>query len=49
MTEAFVGAVARAADEQRQIEELRAFDRLDVDGDAERDALLRASSLWHDA
>lgn len=48
-TEAFVGAVERAADEQRQIEELRAFDRLDVDGDAERDALLRASSLWHDA
>lgn len=49
VTEAFVGAVERAADEQRQIEELRAFDRLDVDGDAERDALLRASSLWHDA
>ncbi|MEJ7894645.1 MAG: hypothetical protein WKF94_18590 [Solirubrobacteraceae bacterium] len=48
VAEAFVGAIERAVDEPRQIDQLRAFDRLDMDGDAERRALLRASTLLHD-
>lgn len=48
VTEAFVDAVERAIAEDELIAELRSFDRLDADGDAERRALLRASSLGRD-
>jgi len=48
VTEAFVGAVERAMEEDDVIEDLRAFDRLDTHGEAERRALLRASSLSRD-
>lgn len=48
VTEAFVDAVERAVAEDELIEELRSFDRLDVDGDAERRAMLRASSVARD-
>ncbi|CAN5490580.1 hypothetical protein BH20ACT19_BH20ACT19_05060 [soil metagenome] len=48
LTEAFVTAVERATQEERLIEDLRAFDRSDTTGDAERRALLRASSLGQD-
>ncbi len=48
VTDAFVTAVERAIDEERLIDELRAFDRADVAGPDERRALLRASGLGHD-
>lgn len=48
LTEAFVTAVEAAADEERVAQELRAFDRLDAAGDAERRALQRSSALARD-
>jgi len=48
VTDAFVTAVERAMDEERLIDELRAFDRADVAGRDERRALLRASGLGRD-
>lgn len=48
VTDAFVTAVERAADEERLFDELLAFDRADVAGTEERGALLRASPLGYD-
>ncbi len=49
VTEAFVSAVERAMEEDELVADLRSFDRLDTQGDEERRALLRASSLGRDA
>ncbi len=46
--ESFVGAVERAMSEQTAVDELRAFDRQDRGGEAERRALLDASALGRD-
>lgn len=48
VTEAFVEAVERAMGESEAVEELRAFDLDDRAGDAERRALIRASTLGRD-
>ncbi len=48
VTGAFVTAVERAMGEELLVDELRAFDRADLDGDDERRALLQATTLGHD-